>query len=212
MCENVAGWCNQFCLSAVSSMHLTWSVMTPKNPTSEKKMSVHRLYHFRSLVSSFFEKYSTYPIYPSIPFMPESTAEADAERWLTSAPHILAVTLTDPPPTPNPNPFQVPRPLFPLHVLFIQHVVCSCLFGPAQRVYKKSSTSQMRNMPRQNTATHNDYSSGPLGRTDRSCGPTPWCWCELSRKIIHLFGFFCAYYSEQQHETVEHRDRAMRAH
>lgn len=54
---------------------------------SPLKKSLHCLYVIFYVLCVPPWKYSTHPIYPSIPFMLEVTAEADAEKWLTSAPH-----------------------------------------------------------------------------------------------------------------------------
>lgn len=141
MCENLVGSTDNVSLSRIFepciSHDLLWHyIILPL----KKCLSTVCLLHSMSLMCLL----GNIPPIPSIhPFL--SCLKAQLRQMQRSGWHLLPTFGCD---ADLPR---VPRPLFPLHVLRVQHVGCSCSFGQPKAFYKYS-LFKIRNLPGQNTA------------------------------------------------------------
>lgn len=137
-----AGWCRMDRPASNSSLlsltHLYWHHIFPPDPW-ENFLSAVCLQHFISLVCLL----GNIPPIPSIhPFL--SCLKAQLRQMQRSGWHLLPTFGWD-----VDLPW-VPHPLFPLHVLRIQRVVCSCSFGQP-RSFSQMGSFQMRNVSEHGT-------------------------------------------------------------
>lgn len=125
------------------------------------------------------------PPIPSIhPFL--SCLKAQLRQMQRSAWHLLPTFGCDA------DLSRVPHPLFPLHVVCIKHVICSCSFGQPKAIYQCSSVLNEKHV-RAEYGTAQDYLSGPPGHTDWSWGPTQRFWDKLASKKKYICLDFCVH-------------------
>lgn len=159
-------------------------VMIPYNPTLPRE-NVHStvcLYYLTSLVCLLGNILQISSLHPFLSCLKAQLRQMQRSGW-----HLLHTLGCD---TDLPR---VPHPLFPLHVLCIQHVICSCSFGQPRSFLQMQPVSNEKHVWAEYGTTQ-DYLSGLLGHADWSCDPTHRFWYKLARERINMLGFLCEYH------------------